>query len=71
MTIKCIAFGTMTDPTPASVLIFGRIARITQTAPKDYIKQCTAEDQHGNKYAIFTDYDGCLVGSDAVAVPIK
>lgn len=71
VTIKCETRTNYLCPHNRSVLIFGRIARVRNTAPGGYTVQCIAEDKDGNRYEIYTDYDACLVRSDAVAVPIK
>lgn len=55
---------------PDSILIFGRIAKIRSSAPENYILQCNAIDKNGNSYNLYTDYDACLVCSDAIAVPV-
>lgn len=70
--IKCKIIPTFFNyQKPSSVLIFGRTAKIRYFVPDYYIMQCIAIDENGNKYAIYTDYDACIVSSDAIAVPIK
>ena len=69
-TIKCETRINYLDRSERNVLVFGRIAHVRNTAPGGYTVQCIAEDKDGNRYEIYTDYDACLVRSDAVAVPI-
>ena len=71
MTIKCKANRSYLTGTTSSVIVFGRVAPIKKTAPDGYIRQCIAEDETGTTYAIYTDYDACIIQSDAIAVPIK
>ena len=61
------------------LMIFGRIAYIKRYAPEQienllagcgYCQQCIAEDENGNLYKIYTDYDAALVSCDAIAVPV-
>ena len=71
-TITCEAL----DKTPNKILIFGLVQPVKEyreieeanLGAQGFHKQCMAQDQYGNMYDIWTDYDACLRISYTVAL---
>lgn len=64
MTYKC----STTSNHPSNIILFGLVVPIRRSAPGDLDLYCTAEDEHGNTYNVYTDYDPCLKASHTIAV---
>lgn len=64
MVYKCIA----EKKEQRDVILFGLVVPVQNKAPKKLDLYCQAEDQHGNQYDIYTEYDPCLAISRTVAV---
>ena len=63
MTYSCERIGN-------SIILFG-LARPVYHNPKraeGLTRYCSARDQHGNLYDVYTDYDPCIAATRAVAI---
>ena len=70
MTHDCKAFRNF-DKSIESILLFGLVFPVVRSAPARLEKYCSARDEYGNVYDIYTDYDPCLAVSETVAVKRK
>ena len=67
MIYHCEAF----DKACNHVLMFGLVLPVRTFAPEQLDRYCTARNQYGNMYDIYTDYDPCLRISNTVAVMLR
>ena len=63
-TLKC----KTTSKSPNNIILFGLVIPIVRRSPDELTLQCIAEDEYGNKYNVYTDYDVALKASRTVAV---
>ena len=64
MTYRC----RTTSKNPKNIILFGIVVPIMRTVPRHLDAYCTAEDEHGNLYDIYTDYDPALTSSTTIAI---
>ena len=63
MTYECRKLGKNSD----NIILFGLVCPI-RTTDEGLDRYCSARDEYGNTYDIYTDYDPCIPVSRTVAV---